>query len=437
MTHAVRVLDEKIKVLYVEGLPRWEYRYLRWVLLRDPRLDVRFLMTKGDPTLASTSPRHLARFPEEAEHALKFDLIILGDVPASYFSARQLELMEELVKTNGGSLLMVAGPMAAPATYADTPIERILPIKLGSGRWEGVGSGVHPVVTAAGRDSPVAALSLSQESTDRIWSHVRPMYALPNLGGAKPAATVLVSLPKVAEEIRDYPLVAWQRYGNGKSLFVATEDLWRMRLEVGDRYHARFWGQTIQFLTLSRLLGQNKQISLETDRRTYSAGEPVRIYANVLTESFEPVVEATYTVVLERESIADSAAELELEPVPDSPGLYSGVHLASEDGTFLLRTKAQDAEVSNRVHFEVATVPLEDRETAARTDIARSVSELSGGKNLTLPELASLSDDLGEEEAMSTTVRLDMSLWDVPLWFILFVLFAGAEWYLRRRDNLV
>ena len=433
-SHTVQIIDQKIKVLYIEGMPRWEYRYLRWVLLRDTRLDVKFLMTQGDPTLAATSSRHLARFPQVAKDAFQFDLIILGDVPASYFNAAQMELIEDLVKTRGGSLLMVAGPMAAPSTYGETRIADILPVKLGNGQWESVRG--SPVVTAAGRESSVTALSPSREMNDRIWSRVRPLY-LPRLDGAKPGATVLLSTPKESEQIRDYPLVAWHRYGTGKSMFVATEDLWRMRLEVGDRYHARFWGQAIQFLTLSRLLGKNKQITLETDRRTYSAGEQISIFANVLTQSFEPVIQPFYTVVLDRRDTADSATEIELSPVPDSPGLYSGVHLASQDGGYRLKTKPQDAEVSNQVDFQINTILLEDRETAMQADVVRQIAEQSGGKRLGLMELASLSEELGEQEPLSKVVHRKIDLWDTPIVYLLLVLFAGTEWYMRRRDNLV
>ncbi|MEC9036290.1 MAG: hypothetical protein VX588_05665, partial [Verrucomicrobiota bacterium] len=261
-SHSVRILDEKIKVLYVEGIPRWEFRYLRWVLLRDPRLDVRFLMTQGDPALAGSSPRHIASLPPNKEDLFKYDLIILGDVPAGYFNTEQLELIDELVKERGGSLMMLAGPRSAPASYKDTAIADILPVKIGAGSWTPVPNGTHPVVTSDGRLSQSTSLSLSDDTTDRIWQKVNRMHHLPSVDGAKAGATVLLTHSGSPDGFDQYPLVAWQRYGTGKSLFVGTEDLWRMRLEVGDRYHARFWGQTIQFLTLSRLLGQNKQIAI-------------------------------------------------------------------------------------------------------------------------------------------------------------------------------
>ena len=184
-------------------------------------------------------------------------------------------------------------------------------------------------------------------------------------------------------------------------------------------------------------MGKNKQVTLETDRRTYSAGEQVRVFANVLTQSFEPVEQPSYTVILDRKDTADAAAEMELSPVPGSPGLYSGVYLASEDGDYLLKTKDQDLEVSNQVGFTVATIPLEDRETAMQADVAREIAEQSGGKRLGLLELENLVAELGDQEPLFQEVRLQIDLWDKPVLFILLVLFAGTEWYLRRRDNLV
>ena len=433
-SHQVQVVDQKIKVLYIEGMPRWEYRYLRWVLLRDQRLDVKFLMTQGDPALARTSPRHISSFPILAKDAFQFDLIILGDVPASYFKSAQMKLIEQLIKERGGSLLMIAGPVGSPTSYDETPIAKILPVKPGNGNWQSLDAG--PVVTAAGRESTITKLADTDERNSGVWANVRPMY-LPPLAGAKPGATVLLTKPKRAGQLEEYPLVAWQRYGTGKSMFVATEDLWRMRLEVGDRYHARFWGQAIQFLALSRLLGKNKQISLETDRRTYSAGEQVRVFANVLTQSFEPVRQDSYTVLLTRKGEVRAPTEVELKPVPDTPGLYSGVHLAGGDGAYEIKARGADARVSNQVDFEIKTLPMEDRETAMQADVVRQVAEQSGGQSVALHDLGSLPAVFGENKPLTQRSRLQMDLWDMPLVFLVLVALTGIEWFMRRRHNLV
>lgn len=437
-SHSVRILDEKIKVLYVEGIPRWEFRYLRWVLLRDPRLDVRFLMTQGDPALAGSSPSHIGALPQNKEELFKYDLIILGDVPAGYFNTEQLELIDELVKERGGSLMMLAGPVAAPTSYKDTAIADILPIKIGAGSWNPVPNGTYPVVTSAGRLSQSTSLSLSDDTTDRIWQKVNRMHQLPPVDGAKAGATVLLTHSGSSDGFDQYPLVAWQRYGTGKSLFVGTEDLWRMRLEVGDRYHARFWGQTIQFLTLSRLLGQNKQITIETDRASFSEGDTVQIYANVLTESFEPVTDIEeYTVLIEPKGSPDSSSEIQLSPVPGTDGLFSGAHVAGKDGAYVLKAEPSDESRANSPEFEVATINPEDRETGARPDIAKEIAEISGGKELNQIAISGFKDNFNSEKPRDNEVQIIEELWDKEILFILVLLFAGTEWFFRRRENLV
>ena len=434
--HSLRIIDDKIKVLYVEGAPRWEFRYLRWVLLRDPRLDVSFLMTQGDPQLAATSPRHIGRFPDDPAQVGKYDLVIIGDVPSNYFRAGQLDQVEKLVRESGGSLLMLAGPRGAPSTYDNTPVAEMLPVKLAGPRWVGVG-GKHPVVTADGAGSPVTSLAATPSVNARIWAALRPLDRLADLAGAKPGATTLVTLSGTAEGERPYPLVAWQRFGQGKVMYVGTEDLWRMRLEVGDRYHARFWGQTIQFLALSRLLGENKPIALETERRSYSSGEQVRIFANVLNEAFEPIEDPSYSVFIERQDDASAPTELDLQPVLNSPGLYSGVFAAREDGNYLLRPRVAEANISNQREFVVKTLPMEMRETAMQADVASQIAELSGGKSLTLAEFADLPEIIGDTGPLTTRIRKEADLWDLPLLFLLVVALSGVEWYMRRRENLV
>ena len=131
LSQPVKVINEKIKVLYVEGIPRWEYRYLRAVLQRDRRLDVKFLMTEGDPDLPKYSGEYVACFPEAAAEALKYDLIILGDVAADYFKPADQARIDELVRRRGGSLLMLAGRRRAPMTYYGTPIGDLLPVRIG------------------------------------------------------------------------------------------------------------------------------------------------------------------------------------------------------------------------------------------------------------------------------------------------------------------
>ena len=433
------VIDEKIKVLYVEGAPRWEYRYLRAVLLRDTRLDVKFLMTEGDPNLAKFSPQYLSRFPEDAADAFNFDLVILGDVPSSYFNSSQMQRIDELVKNRSGSLLLLAGPMYAPATYGGTPIEQMLPVKLGVEEKQLLSEDVYPVVTAAGYQSAAVALETSNDKNDALWSIVRPLHHVPSLTGAKPGATVLAELSDGLRRNESYPLIAWSRYGSGKSFFVGSDQLWRLRFKRGDKYHSRFWGQVIRFLTLSRLMGGNKRVQLQTDRTACQAHDRVQIFATVVNEAYEPIQAQTYTAYVERAGAPDplgkGAVAVKLDAVPQKPGFFQGAYIPEEDGRYLIRPANEEVASANKLEIEVTTVPLEQREPAMQERVLKELAQISGGRYFTIKELPQLTKAI-KKETRSTTVRKEKELFDLPVVFVLIVLLGGTEWFIRRRHDL-
>ena len=434
--HRLRIIDEKIKVLYIEGMPRWEFRYLRWVLLRNPHLQTRFLMTEGDPDLAKMSPNFMPGFPTNVRNIFEYDLIILGDVSSKYFKPGQLELLETQIKEHGGSLIMIGGTMHAPASYQGTPVETILPVNIGVGQPRVVANNVSPRLPTDQALSPITTLMDDLEANQRVWSRVRPLGRLPVLSGPKPSANVLLELPAQKASEPSYPLVSWHPYGKGKAMFVASDRLWRLRLEVGDAHHSKFWGQSIQFLAMSRLLGQNKRISLQTERKRYNSGEPVRVYANVLSETYEPVVKDAHTVVIERPGFEDARRELKLIPDPQTPGLYIGTLPAGEEGEYTLGPQAHEAEVSSSVEFSVANDSLEDRDTSAKPELAQELAKASGGAVVAPVDLPGFIDAL-PSQPMQRVVSREIELWDTPLLYLLLVLFAGLEWYLRRRESLL
>lgn len=445
----VRVLNEKIHVLYVEGKPRWEYRYLRAVLKRDRRLDVRFLITRGDPDLAAYDPQYIARFPEDAEGAFKYDLVILGDVPASYFTALQLDRLVELVRDRSASLLMIAGHRYAPLTYAGTPIEQLLPVTIGRSGFLPVPEGLSPVVAEGAGEESMVQLLPSPEANALAWSLVRPLDRIADVT-AKPAATLLLTLPRNAlgggggADAREYPLIAWHRVGSGKAMYVGTDALWRLRFKRGDTLHARFWGQATQFLALSRLLGANKRVQIGSDRREAEAGDRVEVFATVLDEAYEPVEATNYTLTIERTDAGDedavaaasSSQQLTLTPVPGQPGFFRGSFVPDAAGRYTILSPLEAREDASEVQLDITASPVELRDPALREAPLRALAEQTGGRYLTAAEFAGLPD-LVNHEPQTTDVRTQRDLFDLPILFVLLVLLLGVEWFARRRMSLV
>ena len=128
---------------------------------------------RSQPELAQNSSEYIAEFPEDREEAFSYDLVILGDVDSSFFSTEAFLRLEELVRERGGSLLMLCGSRFAPASYAGTPVERMLPVRFDSeGEWEDVDESVYPVLTPEGRSSLVMTLENDQDQNDLVWSRV-------------------------------------------------------------------------------------------------------------------------------------------------------------------------------------------------------------------------------------------------------------------------
>ena len=434
---SVRVVNEKINVLCIEGSARWEYRYLRAMLKRDPRIKATFIATAAAREMARHSTEYIAHFPERREDAFKYDLVILGDVDAEFFGADEYVRLEELVRDRGGSLLMLCGMHFAPTGYAGTPVEKMLPVTFDpEGKWATVDDSVYPELTPEGRSSLVMTLEHEREENDDVWSRVAPLVRVPPLLEARPGASVLMTLSDAGAGADKYPLVAWQRYGTGKCMLMGTDRLWLLRFKTGDKYHWRVWSQCIQFLTLSRLMGEHKRIRLETDRAIYPVGGQARLYAHALDDRFEPVLQSGFDITVTPLDMPDARPQsVTLRPAEGRPGLYEGFFSPTRPGRFRVEANAGDRSLSNTTEFQASDVDPELVDTDMQIDRLRRIAELSGGQCVGVQELNDLSS-LINLEPYEETYTSEASLWDNAWIMLLLVALMGTEWIVRRRYDL-
>ena len=432
----IRVVNEKINVLYIEGNARWEYRYLHAILKRDPRIKATFINSSVGPEIARNSPEHIERFPSKREEAFQYDLVILGDVDSAFFTPEELGLLEELIRDRGGSLLMLCGPMHSPISYADTPVATMLPVRFQADeKWEEVSASVYPVLTPEGRNSMVMTLENERAENDHLWSRAAPLDQLPPLLEAKQGATVLAALSDRNAGPQRYPLVAWQRYGTGKCLSIASDRLWRLRFKTGDKYHWRVWSQCIQFLTLSRLMGEHKRIRLETDRSIYPLGDQCRLYAHVLDNDFQPSTQQRFDVIVTGVDDSSLRQTITLRPDQAHPGLFEGYFSPPGSGRFRIEANEDDREVSNTTEFQVAEVRREFNDPKMQRETLERISALTGGTSLAMSDLPRFPELLNREP-VTLEFRSERPLWDHGLIAFLFIALLGAEWILRRKHDL-
>ena len=454
----IRVIDAKIKVLLVEQSPRWEFKYLQALLLRDRRVQLKCVLIEGDPEIASApdSP-YLARFPTSKEELYKFDLIIFGDVDVRNFAAGQVEALNEFVSKLGGGFLMIAGRSHAPWTYKGSPIEKMLPIEVEAPKSGGAAAGgaskgelndrpIKLELTPAGRRSMTMRLADTEDESARLWASLPPIYWDAAVVRPKPAAEVLLVDPDPGRATRfgKMPVIAIQQYGVGQVCYVGTDNTWRWRRNVGDVYHAMLWGQIVQRLSLPHLLGESKRVQLTADKRNYSSGEKVTIYARLFTDSYEPLVEPSakgwYAL---RPGTAATTQNgngngnglkhgVALRPVPDQPGMYRGEFTAPAPGEYGFALERDEKVV---LDLSIADPKLELGETAMNEALLRQMASTSGGAFFREEDLYKLPDAIRlKTESVKST--LDVEIWSSPAYFLVLLGLVTSEWILRKTMQL-
>jgi len=436
----LRVIDSRVKVLYVETTPRWEFRYLQNTLLRDRRLDAKFVLLEGDPSLAEgeQSP-YLAKIPPTKDDLFKFDLIILGDVAAKEFSPEQMTALEEFVQKFGGSMLFIAGPRANPNTYAGTALEQVLPVELDPSAAQQPptpSSGVVMELTPQGRTNPLLKLTAGDADNLEAWRKFGKLYWTARVLRAKPAAQVLMVDADATRANRHgkQVLAAFQQYGLGQVFYLGTDNTWRWRRNESESQHTALWGQLTQKLGLHHLLGGSKRTQLTVDKQNYTTGERVSVYARLYGTDYSPIrastVEAGYTVRVA--GTPGPQQDVVLRAVPDQAGMYRADFVALSPGVHQFTVRNDP---STLLEFNVTEPKFESGETAMNESLLRQMAEASGGAYFREENLWQMPETIARKAERITTT-IDGELWTSPLFFLLILIVGSTEWYLRKRWHL-
>jgi len=436
----VRVLDEKTKVLFVEGPPRWEYRYIKNILTRDEKIDVSCVLTSADFEIAQEGDLPISYFPSKEDDLFAYDVVILGDVPRTDLSDEQLAGIMKLVEKLGGGLLMIAGEKHAPFEYRSTVIEKMLPVDLdrkGLSEEPFRNKLFKPVLTPEGVLHPMTRFVSDVEANKKLWQDLPGMFWYCPIARTKPGATVLLTHPYARSTYGPQPLLSVQFYGGGKCAFLAVDETWRWRDRVGDKYQERFWGQIIRDLCQNKLIGKSKRFRVSTGKSEYRLGEKVGLFAQVLDERYEPVTKSS--VEVELESPGRERVRLQLSGDANEPGRFHGEYLPQATGSYSVKlltveTGLPEEAVAQRFLVRPSLLEFQD-ESMNAAGLAR-LSDATEGRFFHVDELGELSGALLRLKASaSRTVNDD--LWNAPLLFVVFAALFVTELILRKRYKLL
>ena len=462
--HTLRVIDRKMKVLYVEQTPRWDFHFLSTALTRDrDTMLAHTLLLDSDPetpqrrTMAPDWP------PLESSHALPpreklfdYDVVILGDVDPRNLGTSEEDVKDALLNLRdfverGGGLIVIAGPQNCPAKYRETQLATVLPVVVDrNAEYDAVRrprdstQGFHLRLTEEGEKSPVMNVGQDPADSKRLWES-EPSWAMywsyPALR-AKTIAKVLAESDDPAEESPKFgrrPLIATMLFGRGRTLFVGVDELFRTRFDVGDKYFYKFYGEAVRFLATYKLLGGNKRFKIMTDLTTYTLDDPVRITVDVLDRDYEPSRAKEQTVTLEMPGSEPGRRETVdlVIPAGEEKGTYRKTIVPTRAGDYRLTANADDKTDEAPVAvFHVVQSSLEGRDLLLNETTLRDMASTSDrGEFLYLSDLPKVAPR-SRTEKIRTNVRED-EMWDNGWTLAAAVALLAAEWLLRKRWRLV
>ncbi len=457
------VKTEKIKVLYVEGYPRWEYRYLKNALIRaKDSLSTQCLLLTADLRFeqersADRADASLRQFPTDPKELFEYDVIIFGDVDPERLHddpAEREKILKNIKKfvEIGGGFLMIAGESYAPRLYVNTPIEDILPVVIrnldkeaanGPGRFD---RPFRPRLENPYDPHEIVKLRSDPEENRQLWESGD--YGLPGLywyvpvERAKPGARVLARHPEKGNpRYGKHPLIVTTHYPTGRTLFVAFDSTWMWRKYYGERYHEQFWLKAVQHLAMSKLRRSNKRYELTTkdNRAEYDIKEPITLWASVRDEDYEPSEASSQKVWLQTPK--GKLIEFDLPAVPGETGIFEREIGEKEPGKYEAWIESPDSssasEKISHISFFVKVPVLETQITSLDQDRLREIASLTGGRYLRLHELNELSGVIEEKAIEKRELRSEDELWDQSWILIALAGLLGFEWLVRKRYQLV
>jgi hypothetical protein len=436
-TGEIDVRKGQIRVLLVQAYPSFEYRYLSKLLGRDTTIRLDTLLQDADLEHAGQDAAALAVFPVRRKELFEYDVVILGDVDFATLGRSAIDDLAATVdRPTGGALVFIAGPRYNPAALRDTPLERLLPITLGSVHVPPPdapatdGFAVEP--TELGLASPAMQVGDDPAATKEIWRKLPPLYWMIDAPDLKAGARVLVvNRARTGHDGRPLAVIAIQYVGAAKVLMHMTDETWRWRRGAGDRYFARYWTQMIRWLARSKLGSAPEKAALGTDRREYQLGETVRFRLRLADPR---AADDQLALVVEQEGQPTRRIPLARHAIGE---VFEATMVATVAGRcHAWATSPAMSGAPPAVDFTIAPPAGEFQRTEMAAATLRRAAEQTRGRFYTIANAGRLPGDLPSGRQVPIETLPPAPLWNRwPVVLLLFVLLI-AEWIVRRMKGM-
>jgi hypothetical protein len=436
----VRVSEEKLKVLYVEGLPRWDFRYLKNAMRRDHGLGG---LTGKEPDivleaeLRRLSPTTQAGLlPRTLKELAEYHTVILGDVSPQVATPEFVQLLAEAVHEKGVGLIVAAGPNFMPHAFYKR-LRELLPVRLfgkSPGMEPHAGKPFQLELTPEGAVHEAMRFHDEPGRNQNAWSHMPPYYWCVAAERPAPGASVLITNPSVQGNYGKLPLVASHFAGQGKVMLVGTDSTWQWRQNVGDRFFYKFWGQSIRFVA-RRDEASMKKSRIEVRPVRAQPGEEAQIELMAFTGDGTPRTEPTLTLGVTGGGAGAGGEPVMMTADPATKGRYTGKFIPKTPGEYRLAFDPGGGAPAVEAKIRALVSTEELRQPNVNRPALELLAKTSGGALVELPDLGTIPNRLNCESKLIGYHR-EATVWDNWLTLAILIFIYSFDVGLRRLAGL-
>lgn len=448
---AVELVDRPMRVLFVDGYPRWEQRYLKNLLIRESSIVSSTLILSPDRRYIQEGDIEIDALPQSPEEWAEFDAVILGDVRPDVFTDEQLAQLREHVARRGAGLVWIGGPGATPSAWWESPLADLIPFQSGAYDGGAVGEPVLMARTPSAERLGVLQLGESAQdpwpaalaSAETGWSLLQYAQRI-DPGQLKPATEILATGAAPGSD-ESWPLVMSMRFGAGRALYVATDETWRWRYGRGEQLPERFWVQMVRLLGRESLSRSGRAAILSVSPRRAEVDQPVRVAAELLDQMLADEGLPSVAVRLTRRASgaddfgagAGETAELVLRREQPDGRVYSAVWLPPAAGVWeAVPTEPLLTGLGLSAEAQVSLPDAELRHPETDFGMLTRLSEETGGEMVSPAELGELPDRIPNRRVRLLN-EVTEPLWDTPMALLVVVSLLTVEWVGRRVIRLI
>src|SRR5213593_2421868 len=435
----VEIKNDHPQILYIEGEPRWEFKFLRRAIQDDPNIRLVTLLRSSQNKFyrqGIDKEEMLSEgFPKKREELFAYKGLIFGSIESTFFNQDQLKNVVDFVSNRGGGFLMMGGRNSfSGGRYENSPLADILPVQLGSSDRTPIIGKLKLAVTDYGRTHPLMRLSPDASSNTKQWSDLPPLNDFNKTLDAKVGAIVLARGQGEVKSGTDPILLAYQRYGRGRAMALTSGSTcrWQMEMDHNDQTYELFWKQILRWLVNT----SPDPVMINPDKDTHLPGETVRLTAEISNKKFERMNNAK---VVAKVTNPDGVTEsIPLDWNGSGEGTYQSEFNAKDPGIYQVEVDATQGSENlgtDRASFQVQDRPIEYYNASLDARLLQSVASSTGGRYYPLSKIGDVPEDAQYVEGETSFIE-QKELWDVPFLFMLLCVTLGGEWFWRKRKGL-